>query len=319
MIRQACTEVERVDVVILPELALSQALADELATDLARGADAPAMLICGAASADGTRNQAVTFQMDKGKVTATSAQSKHHPWRISGPQIKAYHLGHAFDPSHAYWENIRVHDRSLQFVVNRNSEVIAALVCEDLARTDPILPLLNAVGPSLVVALLMDGPQLVNRWPGRYAMALAEDPGSAVLTITSLGMVARSRAPDKPLPGNGGRRCVALWREPEEAAMEIDLPADAHALVLALTSAPSLQTGLDLRHDRGLGVRLALAAVRPVKVDAEELKILNRVSVAAPGGAHASHPPSPGSGRRSGTRAAPVGAGRARRRLTTST
>jgi hypothetical protein len=51
---------------------------------------------------------------------------------------------------------------------------------------------MNAIGPNLVIALLMDGPQLENRWPARYATVLAEDPGSAVLTVTSLGMVRRS-------------------------------------------------------------------------------------------------------------------------------
>jgi hypothetical protein len=45
----------------------------------------------------------------------------------------------------------------------------------------------------LLIALLMDGPQLKSRWSGRYAGVLAEDPGSSVLTLTSLGMALRSR------------------------------------------------------------------------------------------------------------------------------
>lgn len=67
------------------------------------------------------------------------------------------------------------------------------LVCEDLARQDPAADLIRAVGPNLLIALLMDGPQLSGRWPARYASVLAEDPGTSVLTLTSLGMAERSR------------------------------------------------------------------------------------------------------------------------------
>lgn len=155
----------------------------------------------------------------------------------------------------------------MRFVVNRGHEVITALVCEDLARNDPVMPLLNAVGPNLVVALLMDGPQLISRWPGRYATVLSDDPGSAVLTVTSLGMVMRSRAPDKPMPGNNGRRCIAIWREPDQGAQELDLPDGAHALVLALSSHPVRQTALDLRDDANMGFRLELSAVRAITLD----------------------------------------------------
>lgn len=65
---------------------------------------------------------------------------------------------------------------------------------------------LRRVGPSLVVGLLLDGPQLPQRWPARYATVLADEPGSAVLTLTSFGMVARSRP-----PGRTRSRAVALW------------------------------------------------------------------------------------------------------------
>jgi hypothetical protein len=71
------------------------------------------------------------------------------------------------------------------------------LICEDLARQDPAAELVRAVGPNLLVALLMDGPQLANRWPARYAAVLAEDPGTSILTLTSLGMVERSRPTER--------------------------------------------------------------------------------------------------------------------------
>lgn len=83
-----------------------------------------------------------------------------------------------------------------------------------MARQDPAADLIRAVGPNLLIALLMDGPQLKDRWAARYASVLAEDPGSSVLTLTRLGMARRSR----PFLRTTGRRAepsqvIALWRD----------------------------------------------------------------------------------------------------------
>jgi hypothetical protein len=67
----------------------------------------------------------------------------------------------------------------------------SVLICADLARQDPAADLIRAVGPNLLIALLMDGPQLSHRWPARYAAVPAEDPGTSVQTLTSLGMAER--------------------------------------------------------------------------------------------------------------------------------
>ncbi len=56
----------------------------------------------------------------------------------------------------------------------------------------PGATILRAVGPNLVVCLLLDGPQSKERWSTRAAAALADDPGSSVLTLTSLGMLRRA-------------------------------------------------------------------------------------------------------------------------------
>jgi hypothetical protein len=52
--------------------------------------------------------------------------------------------------------------------VTLNQITWSVLVCEDLARKDPAADLIRAVGPNLLIALLMDGPQLKSRWPGRW-------------------------------------------------------------------------------------------------------------------------------------------------------
>ncbi len=92
------------------------------------------------------------------------------------------------------------------------------LVCEDLARLEPVGEVLRSVGPTLVVALLMDGPQLSGRWPGRYATVLADDPGCAVLTLTSIGMAVTSYG-----TGMAPNRTIGLWKDPKLGVSELQL------------------------------------------------------------------------------------------------
>ena len=65
-----------------------------------------------------------------------------------------------------------------------------------------------ALGPTIVVTPLLDGPQLSSRWAARYASVLADDPGSAVLTVTAYGMAQRSR-PNRHDPSS----IIALWKD----------------------------------------------------------------------------------------------------------
>jgi hypothetical protein len=70
-------------------------------------------------------------------------------------------------------------------------------MCEDLAQSDNVAEVIRSVGPALVITPLLDGPQLASRWAARYASVFADDPGSAVLTLTSFGLAQRCR----PLAG----------------------------------------------------------------------------------------------------------------------
>jgi hypothetical protein len=142
----------------------------------------------------------------------------------------------------------------------RPQATLSVLICEDLARYDPVLTVMNAIGPNLVIALLMDGPQLENRWPARYATVLAEDPGSAVLTVTSLGMVLRSN-----MPGEPESREIALWKEPSGRAKALKLPKGDQALLVTLTSRMVEQFSLDGRGDGGSTVQFELGAAQGVR------------------------------------------------------
>jgi len=105
----------------------------------------------------------------------------------------------------------------------------------------------------------MDGPQLPNRWPGRYATVLAEDPGSAVLTLTNLGMIERSALPNVP-----NRAVVGLWKDRHGDPKELILPANHHGLVLSLNCSEKRQVTLDHRRAPNPTIEYRLGAMRPV-------------------------------------------------------
>lgn len=174
-------------------------------------------------------------------------------------QIRRYQLGDSLDPHDQWWEKIELQPRSCTFYVFRHGAALTALVCEDLARIDPAQVAVRSIGPNLVIVLLMDGPQLERRWPGRYATVLADDPGSAVLTLTSSGMVRRSVRPGEKVPCE-----VALWKEALGQAQELQLPPKAHGLLLTLSHEPELNYSMDGRSDSGNTIRLALSGMQSI-------------------------------------------------------
>jgi hypothetical protein len=155
-------------------------------------------------------------------------QDKHHRWSLDDSQIYQYHLGGSLHPGIHWWEAMDVPRRSMQFLQVAELTLVA-IVCEDLSQNGHVAELIRSVGPTLVLAGLLDGPQLTSRWAARYASVLADDPGSAVLTLTSYGMVQRSR----PHPRDASP-VVALWKDPSRGVREIPLDAGAHAVLLTV-------------------------------------------------------------------------------------
>ena len=248
---------------IFPEGTFAQTLADAVAKLVAKEHSHMELFVTGISSGlpPSQRNYAAQYRYVGGQRSSKSLQSKHHRWRLEEHQIRQYQLGGFLDPNYIWWEHIDVHQRAIGFSVNRHEAVIAALVCEDLARNDPVLPTVAAVGPTLVIALLLDGPQLQKRWPGRYATVLAEDPGSSVLTLTSLGMIERSA-----MPGGDNRAVVALWKERQGDATELVLPKGHHALILSLNCHKKQQVTLDRRRSSGETLEYRLGATRAVQL-----------------------------------------------------
>jgi len=145
-------------------------------------------------------------------------------------QIRQYHLTRSLDPKELWWEAIDIGERKLYVIDVGGGLTTAPLVCEDFARLDEVADLLRRIGPGLIVAVLLDGPQLASRWPCWYASVITDDPGSSVLTLTSYGMASHSRP-----PGKQRSRLVADWNSRTGGVREIELSRGAAAVMLSTT------------------------------------------------------------------------------------
>jgi hypothetical protein len=225
----ALDETDHVQTVILPESAVEEGEIDELERVLARHGIGG--LIAGVRGRPERPGQLPSNWVHYGRLTGQGwqhmRQAKHHRWSLDEGQIDQYHLVGALHPHIRWWEAMDVPRRSIQFVERGDGAVLATIVCEDLAQIDEVAEVIRAVGPTIVVTPLLDGPQLSSRWAARYASVLADDPGSAVLTLTSYGMARRSR-PNRRDPSS----IIALWKDPVGGTREIPLETGAHAVLL---------------------------------------------------------------------------------------
>ena len=270
ILRTANECVEKIELVILPELSLNEQNLDQL-SELLLKQPVPPMVVCGVALAANNptefpRNTCVTLNFvelpDGSKRYARTVQDKHHRWRLDARQIKQYGLGSRLDPSRNWWEACSVFNREINFHAVTSWLTLCTLICEDLARPDPIGNVVRCIGPNLVIALLMDGPQLSNRWPARYASVLADDPGSSILTVTSLGM-AQLSTPQGCTPS----RVVALWKDAVSGVnREIELPPGNQAIVLCMTRERCEEFSADGRGDREATAHVTLSGVHTLHV-----------------------------------------------------
>ena len=251
-----------IDAVIFPEAALG---VEQLAAVEDRLAAAGAVsLVAGVREPAGAHGFGRNY-VHLGICTRTGwlrfQQPKHHRWCLDSSQIRQYHLSRVLDPARSWWEAIELPPRTLEIVDLGNGATTAPLVCEDLARMDEVADLLRRIGPTLVLALLLDGPQLPQRWPCRYATVLADEPGSAVLTLTSLGMASRSR------PAATTRsRVVAMWKDPSSELRPIELAKGASGILLRTSTALRTVWTADGRRHESSTPSITLAGVQQLRV-----------------------------------------------------
>ena len=263
LLRHALEKVGTVDGVVFPELAMDLKTFKQIRAILNKHIPA-SFLIAGVRSP--RRNDsycsipAASDVRHKGLTEVREWQGKHHRWKLNRAQIEQYGLGGRLDAECTWWESTLVERRKMNFFSLQPWLTMGVLICEDLARQDPVGDLIRAVGPNLVVALLMDGPQLASRWPARYATVLADDPGSSVLTLSSLGMVLLSKPFDKPTS-----RVVGLWKDyTSRDAVEIELPPRKKGVVLSLTRQLREEFSADGRSDEKSTAYLILTGMRPI-------------------------------------------------------
>ncbi|WP_424579259.1 hypothetical protein [Bradyrhizobium sp. USDA 241] len=256
LVDEARSKGDRVDAVILPELALDYALFNRLARALAEY-DIDFLISGISTNRDGRPGNFVAiapfFLLGSewsdvaGLQELFLVREKHHRWKLNGSQIKDYAIESDLDPNKSWWERLDLLGRSLDVLVYRGGTSLTTLICEDLARVDPCQSVLRAIGPNLVIALLMDGAQLKTRWPARYATVLAEDPGSSVLSFTSLGLISRQND-----HGHFGQQTsVGLWKDEIKGVEQLELPREADALYLKLSTQIKTEHSLDGRSDNG--------------------------------------------------------------------
>lgn len=264
------SEINPVNGVILPEYSIDMKLYIELSRALISNTDIDFLIAGTSSNTKGEKGNFVSilpFYALNEKERISESQSindiivsrpKHHRWKMNLAQINQYDLSQLrhnckSQPHPDYWEHIDLHRRHLDFFPYRNASCFSTLICEDLARIDPCQEAARAIGPNLLIALLMDGPQLPQRWPGRYATGLTEDPGSSVLTFTSLGLIERQnqhlikrrssdRGPATPLS-----YAVALWKDKYNGALTLELPRGADALFLTIDLQTQSERSLDGR------------------------------------------------------------------------
>jgi len=187
-------------------------------------------------------------------------QNKHHRWSLDDSQIEQYHLAAVLPPAVRWWEAMAVPRRVVQVVELDEGVTLVSLVCEDLARLDEVADLLRAIGPTLVVTTLLDGPQLATRWTARYASVLADDPGSAVVTLTSFGFVQRSMPAGRP-----PSRVVSLWKDPVRGLREIPLDADADAVLIPISVGRTTRHSADGRPPVANTANVSAESVRQIR------------------------------------------------------
>jgi hypothetical protein len=189
-------------------------------------------------------------------------QPKLNRWSLDEAQVYQYHLGGVLHPHIRWWEGIEVPPRLLQVVELGEGITLVILVCEDLAQSDGLADVLRAVAPTAVAAFLLDGPQLGSRWAARYASVLADDPGSAVTTLTSFGMTERSRP-----HGPDASRVIALWKDPARGLREIPLEPGAQGVLLSTCLDRTKRRSADGRTPVANATETFLGSVYQIRAD----------------------------------------------------
>jgi hypothetical protein len=284
LIRDSTPLASRIHLLVLPEMAMSHADLRALQLKLAEQLtpDRIPLIIAGlrnweTASSDRRRSSepgcnSVVLSMYFADKWYDLRQNKHHRWKLDRRQVQQYTIGGVLASDRSWWEDVPIPPRKLSILAPTGWLALCPLICEDLAQLEPVSELIRGIGPTLLVALLLDGPQLPSRWSARYASVMADDPGTSVLTVTSVGMASRARPlnmTSEAVGRLGGKpdkaTTVALWRDAATGFRELVLNPEDDGLIVTLSANWHEEISADGRSDGGAAATFILGGVQPVR------------------------------------------------------
>lgn len=272
LLRQLDHRGVEVDGIVFPELALNKEELDAVMNTISlRSSATPSFILAGlrrpAEEHNSLAQNLASFSLRIDKKWRQWEQHKHHRWRLDAGQLESYQLAAKLDSNRSWWENTEIKNREVHFIAVNEWLTMCHLICEDLARLDPVADIVRSVGPNLIIALLFDGPQIPQRWPARFANVLADDPGTSVLTLTALGMVKLSR-PRGPDSDSKRSDAVASWTDAISGTRALSLSEGAKGILLTLGVEWKEEWTADGRNDAGYASTIRYVAhesIVPIK------------------------------------------------------
>ncbi len=241
LIKEAEKDIGKINGLIFPEYALNWSTYNRMSKILVEEFENLEFFIAGSSdNCDGEKanivsNRLYGYEDEKNIISPhefINSRRKHHRWCLDKNQISNYHLGAVLNPKMDWWERHSIADRKLTISNFRENSTYVPMICEDLARMDPCHELLRSLGPNLVFALLLDGPQLASRWGARYAHTLADDPECSVLSLSSKALINRQNKSTSFSPSHA----IGLWKDDTGKTVEVNCPDCASGVVITLTA-----------------------------------------------------------------------------------
>ena len=208
-------------------------------------------------------------------------QRKHHRWQLNRDQIIQYNLQNKLPTDRLWFEHTSVSQRRLTVLAPNSWLVLTALICEDLARLEPVSEVIRGIGPTFLTALLSDGPQLTERWSARYASVLADDPGTAVLTLTSYCMSTRSKRQSNDYREEEATKetVVGLWKDLVQGYKRMYTTGKDKALLMTISAEYKEEVTLDDRVDGGAAAVFKLDGVKEIAITSGDYKHSNQGNI----------------------------------------
>ena len=154
-------------------------------------------------------------------------QTKLQPWRLDVRQQERYgiagDLGGEGGPCDRD-EDLELESRRISAADDPGFGRLIVLICEDLQRCDPARRVAVDIGPTTVIAPVMDYTLRADRWAPAAAAQLANEPGAVVMVVSSGSLTAMARRDGGAHPWPPGVGWIASPRYAEARRLTGLLP-----------------------------------------------------------------------------------------------